>query len=121
VIFYLLTTVLGSIVGGTFSVLDSTLGGAGRTAASAAIGMAQTTDAGGLEAQLRSLVNLLDTQSVQNNLVAYIRASAGGDQRAASEARDRGWTAWRGAPTSAPTRRGPGSGGSSSNTGRRWT
>ncbi len=89
VIFYLLTTVLGSIVGGTFSALGSTLSGVGRTAASAATGIAQATDAGGLEAQVRSLVNPSDTQSVQNNLVAYIRASAGGDQRAANEARDR--------------------------------
>jgi hypothetical protein len=89
VIFYLLTTVLGSIVGGTLSTLGSTLGGLGRTAASAATGVAQATDAGGLEAQVRSLVNPSDTQSVQNNLIAYIRASAGGDQRAANEARDR--------------------------------
>ena len=89
VIFYLLTTVLGSIVGGTFSALGSTLGGVGRTAASAATGIAQATDAGGLEAQVRSLVNPSDTQSVQDSLVAYIRASAGGDQRAANEARDR--------------------------------
>ena len=89
VIFYLLTTVLGSIVGGTFSALGSTLSGVGRTAASAATGIAQATDTGGLEAQVRSLVNPSDTQSVQNNIIAYVRASAGGDQRAASEARDR--------------------------------
>jgi hypothetical protein len=89
VIFYLLTTVLGSIVGGTFSALGSTLSGVGRTAASAATGVAQATDTGGLEAQVRSLVNPSDTQSVQNNIIAYVRASAGGDQRAASEARDR--------------------------------
>ena len=89
VIFYLLTTVLGSIVGGTFSALGSTLSGVGRTAASAATGIAQATDTGGLEAQVRSLVNPSDTQSAQNNIVAYIRASASGDQRAANEARDR--------------------------------
>lgn len=53
VIFYLLTTVLGSMVHGTFSALGSTLGAAGRTVASAATGIAQATAAGGLEAQLR--------------------------------------------------------------------
>jgi hypothetical protein len=89
VIFYLLTTVLGSIAGGTLSTLGNTLGGVGRTAASAATGIAQATDADGLEAQVRSLVNPSDAQGVQNSLVAYIRASAGGDQRAAGEARDR--------------------------------
>ena len=35
------------------------------------------------------LVNPSDTQSVQNDIIAYVRASAGGDQRGASEARDR--------------------------------
>jgi hypothetical protein len=89
VIFYLLTTALGSIVAGTFSALGSTLGGVGRTAASAATGIAQNADAGGLEAQVRGLVNPSDTQSVQDSVVAYIRASVSGDQRAASEARDR--------------------------------
>ena len=89
VVFYLLTTVLGSIVGGTLSALGGTLGGVGRTAASAATGVAQATDAGGLEARVRSLVNPSDAQTVQDSLVAYIRASAGGDQGAANAARDR--------------------------------
>jgi hypothetical protein len=89
VIFYLLTTVLGGVVGGSLSALGNTLSGVGRTAASTATGIAQATDTDGLEAQVRSLVNPSDAQGVQNNLVAYIRASAGGDQRAASEARDR--------------------------------
>jgi hypothetical protein len=89
VIFYLLTTVLGGILGGTFSALSGTLSGVGRTAASVASGVTQTADTGNLEAQVRSLVNPSDTQSVQNNIVAYIRASASGDQGAANEARDR--------------------------------
>src|SRR3712207_5959665 len=89
VIFYLLASALGGIVGGTFSALGGTLGGVGRTVASAATGIAQNTDAGGLEARVRGLVNPSDTQSVQDSVVAYIRASVSGDQRAASEARDR--------------------------------
>jgi hypothetical protein len=88
VIFYLLTSALGGIVGGTFSALGSTLGGAARTAASAVSGAAQGADTGGLEAQVRSLVNPSDTQSVQNSLLTYIRASVSGDQQAASAARD---------------------------------
>ena len=87
VIFYLLTSALGSIVGGTFSALGSTLGGAGRTAASAATGIAQNIDAGGLEARVRGLVNPSDAQSVQDSLLAYIRASVSGDQRAADATR----------------------------------
>lgn len=88
VIFYLLTSALGGIVGGSLSALGNTLGGAARTAASAVSGTAQVADTGGLEAQVRSLVNPSDTQSVQNSLMSYIRASVSGDQQAADAARD---------------------------------
>jgi len=88
VIFYLLTSALGGIVGGSLSALGNTLGGAARSAASAVSGAVQGADTGGLEAQVRSLVNPSDTQSVQNSLMAYIRASISGDQQAADAARD---------------------------------
>jgi hypothetical protein len=88
VIFYLLTNALSGVVGGSLSALGSTLGGVTRSAASAVSGTAQNADMGGLEAQVRSLVNPSDTQSVQNNLITYIRASATGDQQAANAARD---------------------------------
>jgi hypothetical protein len=88
VIFYLLTSALGGIVGGSLSALGNTLGGAARTATSAVSGAVQGADTGGLEAQVRSLVNPSDTQSIQNSLVRYIRASVSGDQQAANAARD---------------------------------
>src|SRR3954447_6266369 len=88
VIFYLLTNALGGVVGGSLSALGNTLGGVTRSAASAVSGTAQNADVGGLEAQVRSLVNPSDTQSIQNNLITYIRASATGDQQAANAARD---------------------------------
>jgi len=88
VVFYLLASALGGIVGGTFSALGGALGGAGRTAASAVTGVAQSTDAGGLEARVRALVNPSDAQGVQDSLLAYIRASVGGDRQAADAARE---------------------------------
>src|SRR5689334_18119833 len=88
VIFYLLTSALGGVVGGSLSALGNTLGGVTRSAASAVSGAAQNADTGGLEAQVRSLVNPSDTQSVQHNVLTYIRASATGDQQAANAARD---------------------------------
>lgn len=88
VIFYLLTSALGGIVGGSLSALGNTLGGAARSATSAVSGAVQGADTGGLEAQVRSLVNPSDTQTVQNSLVRYIRASVTGDQQAANAARD---------------------------------
>jgi hypothetical protein len=88
VIFYLLTNALSGVVGGSLSALGNTLGGVARSTASAVSGAVQGADTGGLEAQVRSLVNPSDTQSVQNNVLAYIRASAADDQQAANAARD---------------------------------
>lgn len=48
VIFYLLTSALGGIVGGSLSALGNTLGGAARSAASAVSGAVQSADTGGL-------------------------------------------------------------------------
>src|SRR3954454_10193885 len=87
-IFYLLTNALSGVVGGSLSALGNTLGGVARSTASAVSGAVQGADTGGLEAQVRSLVNPSDTQSIQNSLVRYIRASVSGDQQAATAARD---------------------------------
>ena len=89
VIFYLLTSAVGSIIGGTFNALGSTVSGAGKAAASAASGVAQSTDGDALQAQVRRLVNPNDAQSAQDSVMAYIRASASGDKQAADAARDR--------------------------------
>ncbi len=92
VIFYLLTSAVGGIIGGTFSALGSTLGGVGKTAASAVSGVAQGSDSNAIEARVRQLVNPNDAQSVQDSVVAYIRASVSGDQQAAQAAKDRAVT-----------------------------
>ena len=73
-------------MGSEMCIRDS--GGTARSAASVVSGAAQVADTGGLEAQVRSLVNPSDTQSIQNSLVRYIRASISGDQQTANAARD---------------------------------
>ncbi len=88
-LFYLLTSAVGGIIGGAFSALGSTVGGAGRAAASAVSGVAANTDGDALAAQVRRLVSPNEAQSVQDSVIAYIRASANGDQAAATAARDR--------------------------------
>ncbi len=88
VIFWLLTTAIGGIVGGTFSALGSTLGGVGKAAASAVGGVAQNANGDALEARVRSLVNPSDAQSVQNSIVSYIRAIVSGDQQQAQASKD---------------------------------
>jgi hypothetical protein len=88
-VFYLLTSALGGIIGGAFNALGSTVSAAGRGAASAVSGAAQLTDGDALKAQAQRLVNPNDAQSAQNDVVAYIRASVSGDKAAADAARDR--------------------------------
>ena len=89
VIFYLLTSAIGGIIGGTFSALGSTLGAVGHGAASAVSGVAQNTDGDALQAQVRRLVNPNDAQSAQDDILTYVRASVEGDQQTADAARDR--------------------------------
>ena len=89
VIFYMLTTAVGGIIGGTFNALGSTLGAAGRGAASAVSGVAQNTNGDALQAQVKRLVNPDQAQNAQDDIMTYIRASVSGDQAQASAARDR--------------------------------
>jgi len=85
---WLLSSALGGVLGSTFGALGSTLGGIGKTAASAVGGAASSADSGALQAQVRKLVNPSDTQSVQDNVASYIRASVSGDQKTADASRD---------------------------------
>ena len=89
VIFYMLTSAVGGIIGGTFNALGSTVGAAGRGAASAVSGVAQNTNGDALQAQVKRLVNPDSAQNAQDDIMAYVRASVSGDQAAASAARDR--------------------------------
>ena len=89
ILFYLLSSAVGGIIGGTFNALGSTVGAAGRGAASAVSGIAQNTDGDALQAQARRLVNPNDAQNAQDNVLAYVRASVNGDKAGADAARDR--------------------------------
>jgi len=89
VIFYLLTSAVGGIIGGTFNALGSTVGAIGKGAASAVSGIAQNTNGDALQGQIQRLVNPNGAQSAQDNIVAYMRASISGDQAGAAAARDR--------------------------------
>lgn len=89
IIFYLLTSAVGGIIGGTFSALGSTVGAAGRGAASAVSGVAQNTNGDALQAQVKRLVNPDEAQNAQDDIMTYVRASISGDQAAAAASRDR--------------------------------
>lgn len=89
VVFYLMTSAVGGILGGTLNVLGNTLSSAGRGAASAVSGVAGSGGGDALAAQAKRLVSPNDAQSAQDDVVAYIRASVDGDKAAADAARDR--------------------------------
>jgi hypothetical protein len=89
IILYLLTSTIGSILGGTFSALSSTVGGIGKTATTAVTGIASNSDGSGLEGQIKNMINPSDAQSAQNSLMTYIKASATGDAQAQQAAHDR--------------------------------
>ena len=89
IIFYLLTSAVGGILGGAFNALSGTVGAAGRGAASAAAGLTQGGDGDVLKSQVQRLINPNDAQTAQDNIASYIRATVSGDQAAATSARDR--------------------------------
>jgi hypothetical protein len=89
VIFYLLTSAIGGIIGGTFNALGSTVSAAGKGAASAVSGVAQSTNGDAIQSQIQRMVNPNSAQSAQDDIMAYVRASVSGDQAGATAARDR--------------------------------
>jgi hypothetical protein len=98
VIFYLLTSAVGSIVGGAFSTLTSaagnvasTAGGAVQTAAqTAAPGIAQASDPfASIEQSLRNATGGNDPAALRDAATAAVRAAVTGDQAQTEEARER--------------------------------
>ena len=88
-IFYLLTSAIGGILGGTFNALGSAASGVGKTAANAVTGMSANGEGSGLDGQIKSLINPNDAQTAQNSLAEYIKAGAGADPQAQQAAHDK--------------------------------
>jgi hypothetical protein len=98
VIFYLLTSAVGSIVGGAYSTLTSavgnvasTVGGTAQTAAqTAAPGLAQASDPFSTIAQsLRGATGGNDPAALREAATVAVKAAITGDQAQAQEARER--------------------------------
>lgn len=86
---YLLTSVVGSAIGGTFGALGNVVGGVGKAAASAVGGAADMTNGDALTAKVKSLINPNDQNAIQDDVTTYVRASVDGDTKAADAARDK--------------------------------
>ncbi len=80
---YLLTSVVGSAIGGTFGALGSVVGGVGKAAASAVGGAADMTNGDALTAKVKSLINPNDQTAIQDDVATYVRAGIDGDTKAA--------------------------------------
>ena len=89
-IFWLLTTTIGTIVGGTFATISSAVGGLGQTAATAAAPMLANSDPfGAIEDQLRSTTVGEDPTALRDAAVAAVRSAVTGDPAQAQDAQER--------------------------------
>ena len=97
VIFYLLTSTLGSVAGGLYSGLSSAIGGLGRTATTAAQtamgaaapALSQAADPfGAIERQVREATGGNDPAALRDTAISAVRAALTGDQARAQQARD---------------------------------
>lgn len=92
-IFYLLTTAVGSLIGGAFNTVSSALGGLGKTAATAAQtaapSLANATDPfSSIEQSLRGSTGN-DPAALKDAAVVAMRAVVSGNQAQAQEAREK--------------------------------
>lgn len=93
-VFYLLTTSVGTLVGGAFQGLGSVIGGAGQAAgavaAAAAPAVANSADPfGAIERQIREASGGTDPESLRSAAVSAVRAAITADEASAEDARDR--------------------------------
>jgi hypothetical protein len=93
-LFWLLTSAVGSLLGGAFGAIGSVTGGLGKTAATAAQSaapmLASSTDPfGSIEQQIRSASGGNDPQALRDAAVSSVRAALTGDAAQAEDARSR--------------------------------
>ena len=123
-IFWMMASAVGGLVGGTFNAVGSALGGVGKAAGgaiqAAAPGIAQGNDLfGRIEQQVRSAIGGNDPATLRDDAVAAMRAATTGDPAQADALRERAAQALMRAHNSATASQGspgqdaaaPGSGG----------
>jgi hypothetical protein len=98
VVFYLLTTAMGGLIGGAYRGMASAIGGTGNVAGSAAQtavqaavpNLSQATDPfSSIEQSIRSASGGNDPAELRDAAVAAVRAAVSGDDQKAEEARNR--------------------------------
>ncbi len=90
VIFYLLTTAIGSIVGGAFGVLGTVAGTAAGTVASVAPAVTEAVDPfSGIETNLNDAIGVSDPEAARTALTSLVRDALSAEGDAAGPAMDR--------------------------------
>jgi len=94
IVFYMLTTSVGALIGGAFTGVTSVFSGAGSTIATAATtaapALANTSDPlAGIEQRIRDASGGNDPQALRDTAVSAVRAVLTGDQAQAEDARNR--------------------------------
>ena len=123
VIFYLLSSTVGGVLGGVYNTVSGAIGGLGRTAAAtagaAAPALSQVADPmAAIETSVRDASGGNDPAALRDAAVTAMRAALTGDQAQAQEARERAAQALARAGTSPSRRPALGSPATSSSTGR---
>ena len=94
IVFYMLTTSVGALIGGAFTGVTSVFSGAGSTIATAATtaapALANTTDPlAGVEQRIREASGGNDPQALRDAAISAVRAVLTGNQAQAEDARNR--------------------------------
>lgn len=91
VVFYLITTTIGSLVGGAFAGLTTSLGAVGSTVTQTAAPLiAEASDPfGAIEEQVRQASGGNDPAALRDTAVSAVRAAVTGDEAEAAEAKQR--------------------------------
>lgn len=90
IIFWLLTSTVGAILGGAFNTISNAVGGLTQTAATAAApALAQADPFSGIEQQVRAASGGQDPAALRDAAVAAVRAALTGDPAQAQEAQAR--------------------------------
>jgi hypothetical protein len=90
IVFFLLTSTIGAVVGGALGAVKSTVGGVGRAALETAAPAVTNTDVfGDIERQIRERSGGTDPQALRDAAVSAMRAVVLGDQTQADAARER--------------------------------
>ena len=91
IVLYLLTTAIGSLIGGAFSTVTGAIGSVGSTAAAAGSNLSNITGINDPFGSIAEQFNLNGSNgaAAKDSIVSYVRGTLSGDQNQAAQAKDK--------------------------------